>query len=434
MADIRPFRALRYDTAKVRLEDVVTQPYDKITPAMQQRYYEAAPANFIRFELAKEADPYRNAREFLSRMEAQGVIRREDRPAFYVYEQEFAHPTETGRRCSRRALIGLGRLHDYSDGVIFRHEQTLTGPKKDRQQLLEITRVQSGLLFMLYEDDGRTVEHLEAKDAVEFVDDLGVKQRLWCIANEERIERLRTMLADKPLFIADGHHRYETALSLRRSEEGKYAEDFAMMALVNMKSDGLVVLPTHRVLHGLSPEAFSSGVANLREQFSAQVIPSRDADSVYELLSALSQDQFAMAVVTNEGAYLTKIDRRLLQRVMGKLSCELDVEALHAIFDEFFGVTDADVTAQRFVRYHRNAKDAVEDVRSGGAQAAFLIRSVPIDVIRDRSLQGALMPQKSTDFYPKMNSGLTLYSWDESFDSPTLPKALRVGHPHSGEL
>ena len=144
MAEIRPFRALRYDASKVRLAEVITQPYDKITPAMQQRYYGASAANFVRFELATEADPYASAREFLTRMRAQGTIRVEERPAFYVYEQEFAHPTEPGRRCSRRALIGLGRLHDYSDGVVFRHEQTLTGPKKDRQQLLASTRVQSG--------------------------------------------------------------------------------------------------------------------------------------------------------------------------------------------------------------------------------------------------------------------------------------------------
>ncbi len=425
MAEIRPFRALRYDSAKVRLADVITQPYDKITPAMQQRYYAASAANFVRFELATEADPYRSAQQFLAKLRSDGVVRVEDRPAFYVYEQEFAHPTEPGRTCSRRALIGLGRLHDYNDGVVYRHEQTLTGPKKDREQLLKTTRVQSGLLFMLYEDASRTVEQLPAKDAAEFVDDLGVKQRLWCVTDVEEIASVQRLLADKPLFIADGHHRYETALSLRRSKEGKYAEDFAMMALVDMKSDGLVVLPTHRVLFDITGDRLASAMQQLQ---STLVTKKVDAAGLQNALRATLQERFVMGVVTTSDSYVIEGDRSSMQREFGG-SCELDVEALHAIFERYFGVTPAHVTAQKHVRYHRFAKDAIEDVRSGGAQAAFLIRPVLIEVIRDRSLKGALMPQKSTDFYPKMNSGLTLYSWDESFEAPTLPTAVRVGHP-----
>src|ERR1051326_3306464 len=177
MAELRPFRALRYDPARVRLADVVTQPYDKITPAMQAKYYEQDPANFIRFELANAQDPYREAKDFLSKMRNEGLVRAEDRPALYLYEQDFAPPGENQRRLSRRALITLGRLHDYDDGVIFRHEQTLTGPKKDRQELLRSTRVQSGLLFMMYDDATRLIEQLPMAEPVEFVDDLGTPQR-----------------------------------------------------------------------------------------------------------------------------------------------------------------------------------------------------------------------------------------------------------------
>jgi len=210
VAEIRPFRALRYGVAKVKLADVVTQPYDKITPAMQAGYYQRHPANFIRFELpvAGDADMYEGARNFLEQRRREGTLRVEEQPAFYVYEQEFEHPTERARKLRRRALIGLGRLHDYSDGIVFRHEQTLTGPKKDREQLLKTTRVQSGLLFMLYDDPESAVEHLLPERPAEFVDDLGVTQRLWSVTDRGTMRDIQSVFRDKPLFIADGHHRY----------------------------------------------------------------------------------------------------------------------------------------------------------------------------------------------------------------------------------
>ena len=411
MADIRPFRALRYDTRKVNLADVVTQPYDKITPGMQQSYYGRSPANFVRFELPVPdgKDVYQGAREFLDRMRREGTIRLEERPAFYLYEQEFEHPTVPGTLQRRRALIGLGRLYDYDDGVIFRHEQTLTGPKRDRQQLLATTRVQSGLLFLMYDDPQQTIDELPRGDAVEFLDDLGVKQRLWAVTDGGRIQQIQDAFREWKLFIADGHHRYETALALRRSREGKYPEDFAMMALVNMRSDGLVVLPTHRVVFGVAPATFVSAVERLKSEFGMVAVDSEATAKLNELNPAL----FSTVVATADAKYLLSVERERLQRSFPQGAFELDVEALHSLFAELLGISAADVTAQRHVHYHRHAEDALKDVRAG-AQAAFLIRPVPVEVIRDRSLRGALMPQKSTDFYPKMNSGLTLYSWDES--------------------
>ena len=416
MAEIRPFRALRYDTNRVRLEDVVTQPYDKITPAMQAGYYERDPANFVRFELRLPGgeDLYEGAKDFLAQMRRKGIMRVEEKPALYVYEQEFAHPTEPTKTFRRRALIGLARLHDYDENVIFRHEQTLTGPKKDREQLLKTTRVQSGLLFMMYDDPARAVEQLPAEDALEFVDDLNVKQRLWAITDPATIQMVQQIFRDQPLFIADGHHRYETALSLRRSKEGKDAEDFAMMALVNMRSEGLVVLPTHRVIFHVAPDKLASGMDRLQSELHMRTLDMTPQSAAQATFGPAARDSFSAIVLTKDTAYTLEVSRKALQARFPDQSCELDVEALHLVFAEFFGITPADVTAQKHVRYHRYGKDALRDVESG-AQAAFLIRPVPVDVIRDRSLRGELMPQKSTDFYPKMNSGLTLYSWDESF-------------------
>lgn len=415
MADIRPFRALRYDTGKVNLADAATQPYDKITLAMQEAYYKRSPANFIRFELpvAGSKDVYEGAREFLQSMRREGIIRLEDSPSFYLYEQEFQHPTEPNGTLRRRALIALGRLYDYSDGVVFRHEQTLTGPKKDRQQLLQTTRMQSGLLFLLYDDPSSTVEQLQPGAALEFVDDLGVKQRLWVVKDRARIEQIQGAFRDQKLFIADGHHRYETALALRQSKEGQYAEDFAMMALVNMRSEGLVVLPTHRGIFGLSDEKLRSGLERLKSDLGMAVFPHK----VPRGFRTDTRD-FMSILLHGDVVYRLSVPRRILPLKFGGQSCELDVEALHVILNEYFGITPADVTAQKHVRYYRFSKDAAEDVRNGTIQAAFLIQPVAVEVIRDRSLRGELMPQKSTDFYPKMNSGLTMYSWDESFVAP----------------
>ena len=428
MAEIRPFRALRYDPGKVRLEDVVTQPYDKITPDMQQGYYQRSPVNFVRFELRLPdgQDPYEGAKAFLAQMRDEGILKLEEHPALYVYEQEFFDPGDGQQKITRRALICAGRLHDYSDGIIFRHEQTLTGPKRDREQLLQTTRTQSGLLFMLYDDPRRTLEQLPSQDAVEFVDDLGIKQRLWAISDRATIQHVQQLFRDQRLFIADGHHRYETALSLRRSNDGRYAEDFAMMALVNMRSEGVVVMATHRVIFGVGKEKLRTGLQRLRNELGMREWGS--ADAAVKGLDTADAEQFATMILDGKKAYLVSLGRGELQQRLGGHSCELDVEALHLIFAQYFGITPGDVAGQRHVRYHRYAADALQDVRAG-AQAAFLIRPVPIDVIRDRSLRGALMPQKSTDFYPKMNSGLTLYSWDESFVEPTVPEPVTVERP-----
>jgi uncharacterized protein (DUF1015 family) len=414
MAEIRPFRALRYESAKIALASVATQPYDKITPEMQRAYYERDPANFIRFELPLgAADPYSSAKSFLAQMRTVGVIRVEDRPAMYVYEQAFADPAQPDKSLVRRSLIALGRLHDYSDGVIYRHEQTLTGPKRDREQLLKTTRVQSGLLFMLYDDPARTIEELQPEDTIgEFTDDLSIRQRLWRLAHPATISQIQERFRPLPLFIADGHHRYETALSLRRSREGTYPEDFAMMALVNMRSAGLVVLPTHRTIFDISPQKFADGMRRIERELRATQIHG-DAP-----MADVPSSRFACTVVTASGeSWLVDVPREQFEKRFPGRSCELDVEALHTLFEEYFGITSEDVLQQRYVRYHRYPREALQDLKSG-AQAAFLIRPVNVATIRDRSLRGALMPQKSTDFYPKMNSGLTLYSWDDSFAAP----------------
>jgi len=225
MARIYPFRALRYNPSLVRVEDCVTQPYDKITPAMQQAYYQKSPYNLVRiilglpelFDGKETGDVYtRAARDFTDWRES-GVLAQESEPCVFAYSQKFTVPGSNGKVLERRGFIALGGLHDYAEKVVFRHEQTLSKPKSDRLNLLRATRAHFGQIFMLYSDPGLTAEKLlfdeDATPDIEVTDEYDVLHRVWKISDENTINILVSELADKKLIIADGHHRYETALN-----------------------------------------------------------------------------------------------------------------------------------------------------------------------------------------------------------------------------
>lgn len=430
MAEIRPFRALRYDPAKVKLEDVLTQPYDKITPAMQEAYYARSPHNLVRFELGKaesrdsnESNVYARAQAFLREELRSGALVRDNAPYIYGYRQRFEHPVHKGEWLTRNGFIALGRIHDYDDGVVFRHEQTLSKPKADRLELLRTARTHSGQIFMLYEDPERAIDRMladgEGTAVLEtVVDEYGVTNELFRIDGGG----IARSMVDKKLIIADGHHRYETALTYRNEQRAagaaEGAHDWLMMTFVNMSAPGLVILPTHRVVFGL--EGFSAGslVTSLREFFNVEPLPSRDADEITRRLEAVGHEGMAFALVTRGAALLLRARPLRLADVLSEyteMQRRLDVLTLHkVILNHVLGISEADVREQKHVRYHRWAADAIRDVDTG-ANAAFLMNAVPVELLRDLTFAGTLMPQKSTDFYPKLLSGLTLYSLDESF-------------------
>jgi uncharacterized protein (DUF1015 family) len=435
MADIRPFRALRYDRAKVKLEDVLTQPYDKITPAMQDAYYQRSPHNLVRYELGKPepADTdannvYTRARSFIADQLRSGALIREDAPYFYGYRQRFEHPLHQGERLTRNGFIALGRIYDYDDGVVFRHEQTLSKPKADRLNLLRTARTHSGQIFMLYEDPGGEIDRmvgdwLTDSDQPEVIDDYGVANRLSFIQGNG----LRQMMQQCRLIIADGHHRYETALTYRNEQRaagaGEGPHDWLMMTFVSMSAPGLIVLPTHRVVFGMEGWHPGEVIVRLREFFDVEPLPSRDPKRVTDALAdarraVKGKRETALAMVTRDAALLLRAHPDRTARVVAdhtELQRQLDVLTLHkVVLEHALGISEEAIRDQRNVRYHRWAADAIRDVDSG-ANAAFLMNAVPMDLLRDLTFAGTLMPQKSTDFYPKLLSGLTLYSLDESF-------------------
>ncbi len=435
MAKIFPFRALRYDPARVALSQVVTQPYDKITSAMQTAYYDASPYNLVRIILGKR-DPAdsngnnvytRAARDFAD-WRRQGILRQDSAPSLYAYSQEFTPPgTGDGRRYERRSVVALGGLEDYSAGVVFRHEQTLSKPKADRLDLLRATRAHFGQIFMLYNDPQRQLEVTLSparEPEICVTDEYGVTHKVWALSDPATAAQICRTMADQKLIIADGHHRYETALNYRnerRAATGKADPEApyerVMMTLVNAHSPGLLILPTHRVVFGLAEFEPGAMVAASRYFYGVRDV-SREFDPAQPmaLLPRTSPGETAMLAVTARQAFLFVANPGTKHSALDTVSprqAELDVVRLHnVVLGSVLNISEEAVREQRNVEYVRDAREAVQRVRSGGANVVFLLNAVPIEQMTAIALAGEVMPQKSTDFYPKMLSGLTIYALD----------------------
>jgi len=439
MAHIYPFRAWRYNPAAVRLDDVVTQPYDKISPAMQQAYYQSSPYNVVRiilglpelFDAERGENVYsRAARDFRAWRE-QGVLIQEKAPCVFAYAQRFQVPG-SGEMKERRGFIALGKLHDYADQVVFPHEETLAGPKSDRMSLLRATRAHFGQIFMLYSDPAGSVEKIlyegnGTPDAA-VTDEYGVVHRLWRVSDAATIRLLTTAMRDKKLIIADGHHRYETALayakehaqghperqesSVNQLPHPPYPEAAVMMTFVNMDSDGLVVLPTHRVVHGLIGFDAAAFVRDAEQYFMVEALDGGDAARCLHTLQA--QEGTAFAAVTRAGAWLLRAKPEAAAGALAGVAerqRSLDLAHLHSIvLERLLGLDAEKIRQQSNVHYLRDAAEAVDQVRRGEADVAFLIRPVRMEQLKEVAFAGEVMPQKSTDFYPKLLSGLTIYA------------------------
>jgi uncharacterized protein (DUF1015 family) len=447
MADIQPFRAYRYDTSRVALKDVLTQPYDKITPAMQEAYYAASPYDLIAIEKGRTFPDdtaansvYTRAAAKIDEWIASKVVVQDAAPAIYVYSQEFAVPGTNTRR-TRTGFIALARVEDYDAKVIFRHEHTLSGPKADRIELLRRTRAQTGQLFFLYDDRPRQIDTwLEqiARTAApnELSDEFGVTHRLWPVSDPAFVKRIQDAMAEKKLVIADGHHRYETALSYRnecRERAGKTdqmaASEFAMATFINTHSRGLTILPTHRLVSRLSNFDFDRFRRNLTPLFDWYSYPFANADERPGASAEFRKDlerpnHGRRAIGVYPGArdaagafYLFALQRDAdLETLLPNVSeaqRELDVVLLHRlILEKGLGITVEAVAAEKNLTYEREMDVALASVDSGEAQLAFLLNPVRVEQVTQIALGGDVMPQKSTDFYPKLLSGIAIFRVD----------------------
>jgi len=444
MAQVYPFRAFRYNPARAPFDRVLTQPYDKISAAMQDKYYAADPHNLITVEKGRtypedwgQNNAYTRAASAIENWINHQVVVQDSAPSFYSYTQEYIVPgTEEWR--TRRGFIGAGKLEEYSAGIVFRHERTLSGPKADRLELLRHTKMHTGQLFMLYSDAQKSIDSILAEaesaapPATEMRDEYGVIHRLWVISEPPRVDAIQKAMADQKLVIADGHHRYETALNYRnecRPRAGKIDDEapyeHVMMTFVNTQSSGLLILPGHRVAAHIHDFSWSGVRRYLEPWFAAEEFPysgsGERSEAKKKFLAKLENSRTIRAIgvypapeAGRRAFYLLTLREgvslgQLLPNV-SPLQRELDVVLLHeGILEPALGITPQAVTAEANLAFEREASAALDAVDSGRAQISFLLNACDVKKVWRIATAGEVMPQKSTDFYPKLLSGITMY-------------------------
>lgn len=421
MAEIIPFRGLRYNQKKIkRLEAVVTPPYDVISPERQSQFYKSNSHNFIRIILGRESkrdnqnhNRYTRARDFLLRWIKRGIVVKDDEPALYIYEQVYDFK---GRRLSRLGFIGLLKLERPGKGMVFPHEKTFCKPKEDRLDLLKTVKANLCPIFSVYIDNNFKIDRLlhnysKSKPLARLRFE-GVENRLWRISDKTFIQRIVSLMAGKNIFIADGHHRYEAARLYRRliGKNQGLSADRVMMYFCNLKSEGLKILPTHRVVRHIPEDALKKLIPLLSRYFIIQSYSSRK-----ELFSKLEAARGIRGVF---GLYLGNARFYLLTLIAKKVKCvaragtrcysRLDVVLLHdLIFDKLLGIKEEKPAGTKLF-YTRDEAEAVALVKARKYQAAFFMNAPQPSQVSAIASRLKTMPHKSTYFYPKPISGLVI--------------------------
>ncbi len=429
MAEIAPFRGVLYDPHVAGdLDRLLAPPYDVISEAERETLAALDPHNFVRLILPKDHrdedsdEKYQIAGERLNTWTSTGILRRDIEPALYRYAQTFA-PPDGGDPVTRRGFIARVKLQRFAEGVILPHERTLAGPKADRLKLMRATRAHLSQIFGMYADPERLVDRAFAglDDEAPIVDATTldhVRQRLWRLTDPARIAEVSRALADAKIYIADGHHRYETMLALR-DELGQGASvlssvNYGSMFLCAIDDPGLLVFPTHRVIHGLEGFDRVQLLERARAHFVVEESPLTDAAAVRAELARRGQAAPAFALVTASGlAFLTQrsdVDLSQVAALAGPAVLRrLDVTLLHAlVIEELLHISRAAQEAQTNLRYIKDMASALAAAQKPDVQAVLLMNPTPVDDVRAVADAGEVMPQKSTFFYPKLASGVVI--------------------------
>jgi len=419
MATIKPFTGIRYNQQKVELEKVIAPPYDVISPDEQNAFYEISPYNVIRLILGREEDRYSSAAEHLKKWLADNILVRDDKPALYMLAQSFID--NEGKTVNRKGFIGACELVELDKGVVLPHEKTLSKPKADRFNLMKATNANFSQIFGLYGDSDRQIddvtENVMKQKPIIDVDFEDVNNKVWMIDRSEDIDFIANVMKDKQVLIADGHHRYETALAYRDFHREKDPDhtgtelyNYVMMFFTNMYDPGLVIYPTHRVLHSLENFKAEQLLNDLKQHYTVEKVSSPD-----ELRTKLAGiDRYAFGIVFQGAYYLVYMKRpeyaqKLLPEDMAPEVKELDVTLLHThILGNLLNISVEAQEQKLYLDYIKDFDETVRAVESGKVQAAFLMNPTPIDQVRRVSEAGKTMPQKSTYFFPKLVSGFVM--------------------------
>ncbi len=429
MARIKPFRGLCFNPMHIaNLSDVIGQPYDRIGPDLQAQYEAQHPHHIVRIIKGRDLpgdteqhNVYTRARKYADLWQADRVLVRDEQPAFYVYAQMFE---SNGRTLTRAGLIAALELSGLDQGIVLPHERTHSGPKLDRLRLLRATETHWGQIFMLYPDSERQMDALLGAAIADRLPNMeaterfeqGVCHRVWRVTDPQIIQLAQDILAPmRHLIIADGHHRYETALTYRDEMRARRpaaaaeaAFNYVMVTLVSMSDAGLIILPTHREVFGL-PISGADVQSRVMPWFEVQ--PAADLDACLWQMQE-QEDRHAIGMLAENG-YCVLVLREPLgaeKLISGSQSAawkSLDVSILHKIILEpVVGLSEQDVEREAHIRYYRDARQLARSVGEGSGQMAFFLNPTRIAQVQACAQNGDKMPQKSTDFYPKMVTGL----------------------------
>lgn len=448
--EVRPFRALHYDPAVV--SDIglcLSQPYDVISGAQQEAYYRQHPNNVVRLILGRiEAgdtendNRYTRARDLLGRWREDGILRLTGRPSFWVYEQEFDLPDAGRRRV--RGFIGAVRLRDYAERRILPHEKVIKGPLEDRIRLTETAATQFEYIWSLYQDKAYIIDNIldaQEKEAaiIDFTEQpVGVRHRMWRLTDPESCEIIRGTMSRLKIYIADGHHRYQTMLTIRDRMRARFPEagpdapwEYIMMFLVNSEHEGLTILPTHRMLHGIQVESLYRLGASILEHFHVKKYTFRDGDEpavrrrwLRDLRSVeAGEHKFGAFIVNTSGYYLLTLrdEEAYEELVRLDFSSEwklLDVNILNTlILEEILGITEEQLSLATNISYTKDIDEALARVHAGDIDVAFALNSTALADVLAIAENNERMPRKSTYFFPKPVSGLVFYPMDPQLQS-----------------
>ena len=406
-----PFRGLRYNASKVEgLANVIAPPYDVIKPEEQIALAARHPANIIRLILSQPHDDdtddenrYTRAATLMNQWRSDGTLQQDTTPRYYIYDQSFNAPDR--KDYTRRALIGLVKLEPFENRVVLPHEKTHAGPKIDRLNLMRQCHANLSPIFLLYADPAGEIEQImesftdERPPEIDCEETFGSTHRLWCLDDAEHNNQIQKLFSSKPLLIADGHHRYETALAFRNemAYTGLQGYGYMMVNLVRMESPGLAVLAIHRLLENLSADSIAHATVKLPEVFEIHELDTQA--TLMAQLERLKGKSPAIGMYTADDNYRLLIPRSTTPE--GQLDVTLVQETL---IKEMFQVE----TLADHISYTAYADDAIAHVQGGTGRVALLMNPTPVEQVLEVAMAGDIMPQKSTYFYPKMATGLVL--------------------------
>jgi uncharacterized protein (DUF1015 family) len=429
MATIKAFRGTRYNPQEIdSLSNVISQPYDRVRHGLQEKYYDQSPYNVVRIikgrekeEDGEENNVYVRARKYYERWLEQGVLMREDQPALYVHRQTFTLPD--GTKITRQGLVSAFQLSRFDEGVVLPHERTHSGPKVDRLNLMRATQVNFGHIFMLYPGDrinellNEAIEGREALEARELFEK-DVLQQFWPVTNADTIEAVLEEMAPKEnLIIADGHHRYETALNYRDDMREKHPDappnagfNFRMVTMVSMEDPGLVILPTHRLIHSYGKMSAAEVLEEAEEYFNR--IPVEGRKELEAALEKATADHPRFGFYNGGYTVLELKDPDVMDRLLPGRDPAwrmLDVSVLHELLiQRVMGISEEAVERKENIEYLRDPQTGYDAVDEGEAEFLFVLNPTRMEQVRACTKAGEKMPQKSTDFYPKVISGLVM--------------------------